>query len=58
MLMCREVPLRATEAVAAELGVCGFYLKLLFENKLVCQCHPPSVHPIRARAYNMTNLRI
>ena len=56
--MCREIPLRATEAVAAELGVCGFYLKLLFENKLVCQCHPPSVHPIRARAYNMNNLRI
>ena len=50
--MCREVPLRATEAVEAELGVCDFYLKL-FENILLCQCRPPSVRPIRVRAYNI-----
>ena len=38
--MCKEVPLRATEAMAVELGVCGFYFKP-FENKLLYQCRPP-----------------
>ena len=51
--MCREGPLRATEAAAAELGVCGiFYLKL-FENTLLYCASPPSVRPIRARAYSI-----
>ena len=39
MLMCREVPLRATGAAAAELGVCGFYLKL-FENNRCANVAP------------------
>ena len=38
--MCKEVPLRAIEAMAVELGVCGFYFKP-FENKLMYQCRPP-----------------
>ena len=49
-MMRREVPLRATEAVAAELGVCSFYSKL-FENELLCQCRPPPVRSIRARVF-------
>ena len=52
MLICRKVLVRTTEAVAAELGVCGFYLKL-FENKLLCKFGPPSIRPIRARIYNI-----
>ena len=44
--------MRATEAVSAELGVCGFYLQL-FENKLLSCARQPSVRPIRARAYSI-----
>ena len=51
-MMWREVPLRATEAAAAELGVCGFYLKL-FDDALLYCASPPSVHSIRARKYRM-----
>ena len=54
--MCREVPLRNTKAVAAELGVGCFYLKL-FETKLLCQCPSQSVGPIRARAYYINTAR-
>ena len=53
MPMYREVLLRATKAAAAELGVCDFYLKL-FENKPLRQCRPPSVRPIKARAYDIS----
>ena len=49
MLVCREVPLRATEATAAELGLCGFYLKLLKNTLLYC-ASLLSVRPIRAHA--------
>ena len=45
MVICSEVPLRATQAVIAELFVCLFHLKL-YENILMFQSRPPSVRPI------------
>ena len=52
--MCREAPLRATEAAAAELDVCGFYLKLS-ENTLLYCASSSSVRLIRAHAHSINN---